>query len=802
MSGPAFFAQPLWPRLAAMHLHFLWQGLLIAWLYWTVVKLFAVHSARARYALGMAGLLTMPAAMAATFWLVEVPQPKDRAPATLAILSKEEHPLANPLDDSSGSARNDSFQHVQSEGPVTLTGHRPQGGSPKGRGDQNQESLSSPASKPSAKLAPTASTFQEPSQTESQNLLTPMLLGGWFLGVMIFGMRLLGGVGTVLWCRWSSLPVTDLQSLKLLERLSHQLGLARPPRLAASFQAGDAFSLGLFRPMIVLPAAWLLKLPPGVLESVLAHELAHIRRFDAWANLFQRVLEAWLFYHPAVWWLSRQMDREREKCADFWAASLTGDPLQYVKTLAVVAELQTANRPAKLVGPILATGMGGKNMVLLERVRHILGDTPRTGAASRLLAGALVLAIPAGLWVGAMMLPAKAAGDDDKLVAQADDDEDGDRERGDRERGDRDRPDARRDGDRPRGEGPRDGDRPRGEGPRDGDRPRGEGPRDGDQPPREGAGPRRPPQFPPRSRDGAGPRGPFPPGVRGFRRDGEGPREGEGPRDGDRPRGREGDFRPGPQGELLEAIRDLRREVEQLRQEVRELREARGPRPGVGPMREGGVRLELRKGEPPRIVRPEVRRPEREGERREGAEREREGERREGAEREREGERREGAEREREGERREGAEREIKGEGQRFRIEIREGGRARVSREGAEGERREGAEREGDQERLEKAREEAREKREGDREEEGDDDDGDDDENAEKPSAAAEAAFVFPRLDKNNDKTLDQEEWGASNAIRKGFQTRSIQLSFPVDFKTFLARYPRERIVPRMRLRE
>ena len=73
MSGPALFSHPLWPRLAAMHLHFLWQGVLIAWLYWTILKLFAVQSSRVRYVLGMMGLLAMPVCMAATFWLAEVP---------------------------------------------------------------------------------------------------------------------------------------------------------------------------------------------------------------------------------------------------------------------------------------------------------------------------------------------------------------------------------------------------------------------------------------------------------------------------------------------------------------------------------------------------------------------------------------------------------------------------------------------------------------------------------------------------------------------------------------------------------
>ncbi len=309
------------------------------------------------------------------------------------------------------------------------------------------------------------------------------------MGVLIFGLRLLGGAGTVVWWRWSSLTITDPYWIEQIHRLSLELGLARPPRLAVSLRASDAFSLGLFRPLIVLPAAWLMKLPPDALENVLAHELAHIRRFDAWANLFQRVLEAWLFYHPAVWWLSRQMEQEREKCCDLWAVSLTGDRLQYVKTLADLAEYQRAARLAKLNGPILATGMGGKNMVLLERVRHILGETPRTGAASRFLAGTMVLAIPMALLVGWIILPASAE-EGDAFVAQAEGDQEGNRRRdGDAPRvgprdGERPRPEGQRDGDRPRPEGERrDGDRPRPEGRRDGDRPRPEGARDGDRRP-------------------------------------------------------------------------------------------------------------------------------------------------------------------------------------------------------------------------------------------------------------------------------------------------------------------------------
>src|SRR5262249_56001468 len=52
------------------------------------------------------------------------------------------------------------------------------------------------------------------------------------------------------------------------------------------------------------------------LSALLTHELAHIRRFDLVVNLLQRVIETLLFFHPAVWYLSRQISRERENCCD------------------------------------------------------------------------------------------------------------------------------------------------------------------------------------------------------------------------------------------------------------------------------------------------------------------------------------------------------------------------------------------------------------------------------------------------------------------------------------------------------
>jgi hypothetical protein len=69
----------------------------------------------------------------------------------------------------------------------------------------------------------------------------------------------------------------------------------------------------------------------------------------------------------------------------------------------------------------------------------------------------------------------------------------------------------------------------------------------------------------------------------------------------------------------------------------------------------------------------------------------------------------------------------------------------------------------------------------------------------EKPSAA-EARWVFPRLDKNNNGTIDEDEWKGSKSIREGFKNAGIKLNLPADQATFLAAYPPQRLIPTQRL--
>ena len=102
--------------------------------------------------------------------------------------------------------------------------------------------------------------------------------------------------------------------------------------------------------------------------ALLAHELAHIRRWDLWVNVFQRVVETLLFYHPAVWWLSDRLRSERELCSDELAVRAVGRRVVYAEALEFVARKRWLERE-----PLLAAGIGGGKMALLNRIRHVLG---------------------------------------------------------------------------------------------------------------------------------------------------------------------------------------------------------------------------------------------------------------------------------------------------------------------------------------------------------------------------------------------------------------------------------------------
>jgi len=157
-------------------------------------------------------------------------------------------------------------------------------------------------------------------------------------------------------------------SLKGMSRLLHNSVMAEERVIARAEQLARTLSLklipsvrvhrtldqpclcGILRSAIILPEPWLSTARPGMLDAVLAHELAHFKRRDPIWNGLQRLLEIALFFHPGVLWLSRSLRREREIAADSLAVQITGDPLALAWALESVARLCAGHRTLRHVG--------------------------------------------------------------------------------------------------------------------------------------------------------------------------------------------------------------------------------------------------------------------------------------------------------------------------------------------------------------------------------------------------------------------------------------------------------------------
>jgi BlaR1 peptidase M56 len=168
-----------------------------------------------------------------------------------------------------------------------------------------------------------------------------------------------------------------------LASLCRELRLSRPVRLCESALVEVPTVVGWLRPVILLPAGALLGLSPPQLETILAHELAHIRRFDSLVSLGQAVAETLLFYHPAVWWVSHRMRIEREHCCDDVAVAICGDAVSYARALTRLAQ----GRPSP---PILALAATGGS--LFQRISRLVGQPPpEASRRARGVAAAVVL---------------------------------------------------------------------------------------------------------------------------------------------------------------------------------------------------------------------------------------------------------------------------------------------------------------------------------------------------------------------------------------------------------------------------
>lgn len=244
----------------------------------------------------------------------------------------------------------------------------------------------------------------------------PWFVTAWFAGTILMAARLILG--------WLSMRrlATDGQSSvpeavnRIFRELQLSIGASKAAKVAQSTMVKVPSVVGHFRPIVLLPVAAMTGLTEQQLRAILAHELAHVRRYDYAVNILQTVIETVLFYHPAVWWVSRVVRTEREHCCDDIALAANCDAAELAKALIAVDAVRSV--PER----VFLAGADGGN--LLRRVRRLAG----VGRENRFtrnswVAGLLAMSLLVFVGLLAALHPTNAADNTAADTNKADDEE-------------------------------------------------------------------------------------------------------------------------------------------------------------------------------------------------------------------------------------------------------------------------------------------------------------------------------------------------------------------------------------------
>ena len=192
-----------------------------------------------------------------------------------------------------------------------------------------------------------------------------LIVAAWFLVFMVRMAKVLANLGTIRRIRHYKTSAPSEIWTERVRELAHRLHIKRPVALLESALIGVPMMAGVFKPVILVPLGLLSQLPPGQVEAILLHELAHIRRKDYLVNLLQHFAEILFFFNPAVLWLSSLIREERENCCDDIAVEQTRSKREFIHAL---VSFENYSRP----GLQCALAFPGSGNHLLKRVKRIV----------------------------------------------------------------------------------------------------------------------------------------------------------------------------------------------------------------------------------------------------------------------------------------------------------------------------------------------------------------------------------------------------------------------------------------------
>lgn len=189
----------------------------------------------------------------------------------------------------------------------------------------------------------------------------------WLIGVFMLTVKMSLGYHYIRQMRRKSWLIEDERILALVDKVRSKMHLKASFELRTTSDYITPLLSGIFKPFVLFPIAVINALDMDEVECILAHELAHLKRYDHLAVFIQQIIETLLYFNPAIWILGKQLDRYREEACDDLVVSLVGSEMSYARSLVKLQELKVANEQ-----PRLALSALGHNGELLNRIKRIM----------------------------------------------------------------------------------------------------------------------------------------------------------------------------------------------------------------------------------------------------------------------------------------------------------------------------------------------------------------------------------------------------------------------------------------------
>jgi beta-lactamase regulating signal transducer with metallopeptidase domain len=223
----------------------------------------------------------------------------------------------------------------------------------------------------------------------------PLIVAAWLMGMVFFALKMMGGLLYIQRLKHRHNSPMSACWQERLGALAGELGMEKTVRLAESVLVKVPMVLGWLKPVILMPLGAVNNLTTQQVEAILAHELAHVYRYDYLLNLMQSIIEILFYFNPAAWWISGIVRSERENCCDDIAVQLCGNSLTYAKALVSLQEMHHA-------APAFAMPFSQKKHRLFYRIQRILQPSQNKSnmmekmtATAMLLAAVLLLSVQA-----------------------------------------------------------------------------------------------------------------------------------------------------------------------------------------------------------------------------------------------------------------------------------------------------------------------------------------------------------------------------------------------------------------------